>query len=95
MHRDANGRACRRDLITGLQALGVGPLPGLDGHIEMAGRVGDLAEHRQIGGGQQAVRVRLHEEVEGLLPVSPGRRGRARSTTPWPAPSLIARLPNP
>ncbi len=55
VHRDANGRTCRRDLVTGLHARGVGALPRLDGHIEMAGRVGDLAEHRQIGGGQEAV----------------------------------------
>ena len=46
VHRDANGRACGRDLVTGLHARGVGALPRLDGHIEMAGRVGDLAEHR-------------------------------------------------
>ena len=74
VHRDANGGAGRRDLVTGLQARGVGALPRLDGHIEMAGRVGDLTEHRQIGGAEQAVRVRLHEEIECLLPVSPGGR---------------------
>ena len=46
VHRDANGCTRRRDLVTGLHARGVGALPRLDGHIEMAGRVGDLAEHR-------------------------------------------------
>ncbi len=74
VHRDANGRACCRDLVTCLHACGVGALPRLDGHIEMAGRVGDLAEHRQIGGAEEAVPVRLHEQLEGPLPVSPGGR---------------------
>ena len=37
----------------------------------MAGRVGDLAENRQIGRTREAVRVGLHEQVEGLLPISP------------------------
>ena len=46
VHRDANGCTCGRDLVTGLHARRVGALPRLDGHIEMAGRVGDLAEHR-------------------------------------------------
>ena len=46
VHRDAYGGSARRDLVTRLQARGVGSLPRLDGHIEMAGRVGDLTEHR-------------------------------------------------
>jgi hypothetical protein len=48
----------------------VGALPRLDGHIEVAGRIGDLTKHRQIGRRQAAVRVRLHEQVECLLPVA-------------------------
>ena len=52
----------------------MGPLPRLDGHVEVARRVGDLAEHRQIGSGQQAVAVRSHEEVERVLPVPPSDR---------------------
>ena len=55
-------------------ALGVRPLPRLDGHVEVAGGVGNVGEQREIGGAEEAVRVRLHEEVEGLLPVAP-RRG--------------------
>ena len=46
MHRDADGRGCCRDLVTGLHGRRVGALPGLDGHIELAGRIGDLAKHR-------------------------------------------------
>jgi hypothetical protein len=45
VHRDANGCTCSRDVVTGLQARGVSALPRLDGHIQMAGRVGDLSEH--------------------------------------------------
>ena len=52
VHRHTNGRTCGRDLIASLDAGRVGALPRLDGHIEMTGRVGDLAQHRQIGGGQ-------------------------------------------
>ena len=46
VHGDTNGGAGRRHLVTGLQARGMGALPRLDGHIELAGRVGDLTEHR-------------------------------------------------
>jgi hypothetical protein len=42
MHRDANSRTCGRDLVPGLQVRGVGALPRLYSHVEMAGRVGDL-----------------------------------------------------
>ena len=72
MHRDTNGRACGSDRITALHARGVDTLPRLDGHIEMPGRVGDLAEQRQIGRGQEAVRVSLLEELERLLPIASG-----------------------
>src|SRR4029450_12946071 len=74
MHRDADGRTGCRDLVTGLHEPRVGALPGLDGHIELAGRISDLAKHRQICGGQEAVGVRLHEQVEGLPPVAQGGR---------------------
>ena len=56
----------------------MGAFPRLDGHVEMAGRIGHLAKQRQIGGGQGADDVRLHEEVECLLPGSP----RCRVTRP-------------
>ena len=46
VHRDANGRTCGRDLVPGLQIPGVGALPRLYGHVEMASRVGDLTEQR-------------------------------------------------
>jgi hypothetical protein len=46
MHGDANRRTRGRDMVTGLRARGVGALPRLDGHIEMAGRVGDFAKYR-------------------------------------------------
>ena len=69
--------------------------PSLDGHIEMAGRVGDFTMHRQIGGDQKVVRVRLHEQVERLPPVSLGGRVTYTLDEPRPASSLIARLPNP
>jgi 4-oxalocrotonate tautomerase len=74
VHRDAHGCACCRDVVTCLHACRVGALPRLDGRIEMTGRVGDLAKHRKIGGGKETVPVRLHEEVECLLPVLPGCR---------------------
>ena len=75
VHRDADRGPGGRDRVTGQQARRVRPLPRPDGHIEVAGRIGDLAQHGQIGGGQEAVRVRRHEEVESLLPTAPGRRG--------------------
>jgi hypothetical protein len=46
VHRHPDSRSCRRDLITGLQGRGVGARPGLDGHLELAGRIRDLAKHR-------------------------------------------------
>ena len=46
VHRDANGRACCCDLVAGLQARRMRAFPRLDGHVEMARGVGDLAEHR-------------------------------------------------
>ena len=74
VERDANRRACRCDRVAGPYAERVRALPRLDGRIEMAGRVGDLAEQRQIGRSCEPVRVGLHENVIGLLPVSPRRR---------------------
>ena len=61
VHRDANRCACRRDRVAGLYAQRVRALPGLDGHVEMAGRVGDLAEQRQIARTCEPVRVGLHQ----------------------------------
>jgi len=50
VHRDAGGCARRRDGIARFDAERVRALPRLDGHVEMAGRVRDLREQRQIGG---------------------------------------------
>src|SRR3954463_2314490 len=74
VHRDANRRTCRGDLIAGLHVRRVSAFPRLNGHIELAGRVGDLAENRQIGGGREGSRVCLHQEVEGALPFAARRR---------------------
>ena len=71
VHRDANRCTCRGDRVAGLHAQRVRALPRLDRHVEMAGRVSDLAEQRQIGRTCEAVRVGLHEEVVGLRPISP------------------------
>ena len=80
VHRQTDGRTCGRDLVTGLHAGGVGALPRLDGHIEMAGRVGDLTKHRQIGRAQKVVRVRLHEQViQRTVPPSPRSADDIRS----------------
>jgi hypothetical protein len=74
MHRDANGRVRRRHRVTGLDAQGVRTLPRLDGHVEMAGRVCDLAEQPQISGTREPFRRGLHQDVIGLLPFAPRRR---------------------
>src|SRR5215216_530540 len=74
VHRDANRRTCRGDLITGLHVRRVSAFPRLNGHVELAGRVGHLAENRQIDGAREALRVCPHQEVEGLLPVAARRR---------------------
>jgi hypothetical protein len=78
MHRDANRCTCRRDSVAGLRRQRVGALPRLDGHVEMAGRVRDLAEQPQIARIRKAVRVGLQQQVVGLLPMFPrGRIARA------------------
>jgi hypothetical protein len=46
VHRDASGSTGRRGLLPGEEARRVSALPGLDGHVEVAGRIGDLAERR-------------------------------------------------
>jgi len=54
----------------------VDALPRIDGDVEVAGGVGDLAEHRQVGGTQQTagVGVRIDEQREGLRPAATGGR---------------------
>jgi hypothetical protein len=74
VHSDAEGSPRRRDPVASLYARRVCALPRLDGHVEMARSVGDLAENRKIGGAGEALRVRLHQKVEGLLPIAPRRR---------------------
>jgi hypothetical protein len=70
MHRDANRCTCRRDSVAGRCRQRVRALPRLDGHVEMAGRVSDLAEQSQVARICEAVRVGLHEQVIGLLPTA-------------------------
>ena len=74
MHRDPHGCASRGDPITGLRARRVGAFPGIDRHVDVASGVGHLAEHRQVGGAQHTVGIRLREELEGRLPVASGGR---------------------
>ena len=79
MHRDTNRCARCGDRVAGLYAERVRALPRLDGHVEMAGRVGDLREQRQIGRTQEPIRVGLHQEVVALDPNlrAPPPHGRA------------------
>ena len=74
VHRDTDRCARRRDRIAGLDAESVRALPRLDGHVEMARRVRDLREQRQLGRTQEPVRVGLHEQLVGRLPISLRRR---------------------
>jgi hypothetical protein len=46
VHRDADGGPGGSNRVMGLQERGVRALPCLDAHIQMAGRIGDLPEHR-------------------------------------------------
>jgi hypothetical protein len=85
VHRDTNRCTCRRDRVAGPHALRVRALPSLDRHVEMAGRVSDLAEQRQIARTCDAVRVGLHEDVVGRLPFSLRcRLARALDAHPTP-----------
>ena len=81
MHGDPRRRARRRDGVAGPDALAVRPLPRLEGHVEMAHGVGNVCEKREVRRVQQPTRVRRHEEVVGLLPVTArrGARGLARA----------------
>jgi hypothetical protein len=74
MHRDAHRCPGRRYRVAGLYGQRMRALPRLDRHVKMAGRVSDLAEQRQIGRTCEPVRVGLHENAIGLLPISPRRR---------------------
>ena len=75
VHGDPRRRARRRHDVAGPDAFAVRPLPDLDGHIEMARGVGNVSEKREVGRTQEPTRVRLHEEVVGLLPAAPRRGG--------------------
>jgi hypothetical protein len=73
VHRNANRRPRCRVLVAGLHAQRVGALPRFDRRVELPRRVGDLAEDREIGGSQEAVRVCLREELEGGPPLASRR----------------------
>jgi hypothetical protein len=74
VHRDPHGRSRGGDVVTGLHARRVGALPRVDGRIQVARRVGDLAESRQVARCQEALPVGLREQDEGPLPVAAGCR---------------------
>ena len=74
MHRDSDRGARGRDMVAGLYADNVRALPRFDGHVEMARRVGDLRQQRQIGRIQATIGVGLHEALVALLPISARRR---------------------
>ncbi len=78
MHRHADGRARCADGLACSEEFGIGPLPRLHGHVEVAGAVGNAGEHRQVRRAEQTALVRAREELEGLLP--PSARGGVVST---------------
>ena len=85
VHRDANGCTCGRDLVAGLHARGVGALPRLDGHIEMAGRVGDLAKAEgglEESGGRPRPRPAGGQKASDHSPRDAASRPRRRDRCP-------------
>ena len=87
-----------------LQARGVGALPRLDGHVEVAGGVGDLAEQRQVGGARRPSASASMRRSNASCQSPRAAAARARSTRPdqrhrssrasdpWP---IVARVPAP
>ena len=65
-------RGARRGerLARGAQ-LGVGPLPGVDGHVEVPRPVRGVGKHRQIGHAQLTMSVGLLKQIERDLPLAP------------------------
>ena len=80
MHSHANRGASGGDLVSDLHACRVGAFPCLEGHIEVAGRIGDLAEECKVGRTQGAASIRLHQELKCRFPV-PARCRVARALT--------------
>ena len=75
VHGDPGRRARRRHDVAGAHVFAVGPLPDLDGHIQMARGVGHVSENGEVGWTQESTRVRIHQEVVGLVPGAPRRGG--------------------
>ena len=69
--------------------------PGLDGRIEVAGRVGDLVQHRRPAGARRPSASASTRRSNAFCQSPRAAASRARSTRPPSASSLIGRLPNP
>ena len=78
VHRDADRCPGRGDGLAGLYRQRVRALPRLDRHVEMARRVRDLGEQRQLGQAIGPSGVGRHEEVVRLAPNLPARPPLAR-----------------
>ena len=74
VHRHANRRTGRVHLLSRLYACRIRAFPCFHRHIEVAGGIGNLAQERQVGTVEKAGRVRLHQELERAVPLSPRRR---------------------
>jgi hypothetical protein len=75
VHGHAHGGSRGGQVITGLHARRVGAFPGVDGHIEMPGGVGDSSQQRQVWPGQRRGRIRFDEEIVCLGPITQLRGG--------------------
>jgi hypothetical protein len=71
VHGDPHRGARRGDRLAGGAQLGVGPLPRVDGHVEVPRPVRSVGEHRQIGDAQLTMSVCLLKQIERDLPVAP------------------------
>ena len=71
---DASRRAGRRERVAGPHRVCVGAFPRLDGHLDMAGGVGDLGQQPEIVERKPGVLVGPHEQAVGPWPVTGGGR---------------------
>ena len=78
VHQQVQGnparRASRGERVTGTHRLRVRAFPRLDGHLEMAGRVGGLGQQPEIVDRQEGLLVGSDEQVVGPRPVTGGGR---------------------